>query len=455
MENLAAQIPYWTIYKKIAFRFAFIFLILFIVFLDYYSNFLTDILYEFAQLYKLSDIAVFGAGKYLFHIPYTIIKPVWGDHSDSTYIYLLYFLMIATAGFGAAIWSVLDRKRTHYETLYYWLTVIARYYLALNLFAFALEKFFKAQFNDLGLYALTETFGDMSPMGMAYAFFGYSNGYNYFMGIVECAALLLLFRRTMTFGALVTLGALANIMAINYNYDLHAKMYPTVMFVMTIFLLLPHANRVIKFFFTNQATSLVVIKAPIFKKRWMNITKVIFKFLVIGFHIIFLTVVYWDDYSYEKKSAESNSKFYGMYDVESYVVNTDTLSLENPLRWNQFVIGGNLERVRLKSDSILFMNVSFEKKEILVYRDKMELQINKNEINEAYDYKVNMDSILVTRQIKSKLYFELSDSTTLQLKGKVKSDSVFITAQKRPLKIKDFRLMKRGFHWITEVPYFY
>jgi len=101
------------------------------------------------------------------------------------------------------------------------------------------------------------------------------------------------------------------------------------------------------------------------------------------------------------------------------------------------------------------MNVSFEKKEILVYRDKIELQINKNEINEAYDYKVNMDSILVARQIKSKLYFELSDSTTLQLKGKIKSDSVFITAQKRPLKIKDFRLMKRDFHWITEVPYFY
>lgn len=126
MENLAAQIPYWTIYKKIAFRFAFIFLILFIVFLDYCSNFLTDILYEFAQLYKLSDIAVFGAGKYLFHIPYTIIKPVWGDHSDSTYIYLLYFLIMPTAGFGAAIWSVLDRKRTHYETLYYWLTVITR-----------------------------------------------------------------------------------------------------------------------------------------------------------------------------------------------------------------------------------------------------------------------------------------------------------------------------------------
>lgn len=455
MENLAAQVFYWTIYKKFAFRFAFIFFILFIVFLDYYSNFFTNILYEFAQLYELSDTAVFGVGKHLFNIPYTIIKPVWGDHSDSTYIYLLYFLMIAAAVLGAILWSALDRKRQNYDTLYYWLTVIVRYYLALNLFAFALEKFFKVQFNDLGLYALTETFGDMSPMGMAYAFFGYSKGYNFFMGIVECAALLLLFRRTMTFGALVTLGALSNIMAINYNYDLHAKMYPTVMFVMTCFLLLPQIKKLIQFFFTNQPASLQFTKAPIFKKRWMNITKVLFKFLVIGFHIIFLIVVYWDDYLYEKNSAESNSKFYGVYDVDSYVANSDTLSLENPGRWNQFVIGGNLERVRLKSDSILFMNVSFENKEILVYGDKIELQINKNAINEAYDYKVNMDSILVAREVKSKFYFELSDSTTLRLNGKIKSDSVFITAQKSSLKIKDFRLMKRDFHWITEVPYFY
>ncbi|MBP9198166.1 MAG: hypothetical protein KBF35_10885 [Saprospiraceae bacterium] len=91
MENLAAQISSWTIYKKIAFRFAFTFFILFILFLDYYSNFFTNILYEFAQLYELSDIAVYWAGKHLFHIPYTIIKPVWGDHSDSTYILFALF----------------------------------------------------------------------------------------------------------------------------------------------------------------------------------------------------------------------------------------------------------------------------------------------------------------------------------------------------------------------------
>lgn len=312
MEQVTKMLS-WNLFQKILLQFVFIFCILFIVFLDFYSNIFTDILYGEAQLYKLSDKAVLWVGKNLFHIPYTIIKPVVGDHSDSTYIYLLYFTMIAVAVLGAITWSVLDRKRLNYDGLYYWLTVIVRYYLAITLFAFALEKFFKIQFKDLGFYRLTQTFGDMSPMGMAYAFFGYSNGYNIFMGIVECAALLLLFRRTMVFGALLTLAALTNVMAINYNYDLHAKMYPTVLFVMTLFLLLPYVKKLIRFFFTGQATSLPAMNAAVFKKKWMNISKVAFKFLVIGFHILSLTVVYWNSYSVKKNKAKDNAGFYGVY----------------------------------------------------------------------------------------------------------------------------------------------
>ena len=455
MKDLATQTSSWNIYKKIPFRFVFIFFILFIVFLDFYSNIFTYYLYKFGQLDEVSDTLIFWVGNHLFHIPYTIIKPVIGDHSDSTYIYLLYFVMVTAAGLGSIIWSILDSKRTNYDTLYYWLTVIVRYYIAIELFAFALEKFFKSQFADLGFYQLTESVGDMSPMGMAYGFFGYSQGYNYFMGLIECAALLLLFRRTMTFGAILTLAALANVMAINYNYDLHTKMYPTVLFVMTFFLLLPHTNRLIRFFFTGQATSLPVIKAPVFKKTWMNIGKMVFKCLVIGFHIIFLTMIYQRSYSERKNEIKAYSKLRGVYDVETYVVYNDTLSVENPLRWNQFVLGDQLERVRFKSDSIAFMDVSLDKKEILVYGDKIKLEANRNEIMKEFGHKINMDSILIARQIESQLHFELSDSTTLKLIGKIKNDSVFITAKRKPLEIKNFRLMKRDFHWITEVPYFY
>src|SRR5215831_3592078 len=279
MENLSTQISSWNVYKKIAFRFFFIFFILFIVLLDWSVNIIVAYIYYYGHLSNILDIIIPWIGKYLFHIPYIIISPYDGQHNDRTYIYLLYFTMAVVAVLGTIVWTALDRKRTNYETLYYWLTTIVRYYIAFALFIFALEKFFKTQFPDLGFYTLTEPVGDMSPMSLAWAFFGYSYGYNVFRGIAESAALLLLFRRTMTFGAILTLTTLANVMAVNYNYDVHAKMYPTALFVMTLFLLLHDAHRLIKIFFTGQAIPIPVIKAPVFKKRWKNISKTVFKFL--------------------------------------------------------------------------------------------------------------------------------------------------------------------------------
>jgi hypothetical protein len=407
MENSSPQTSSWNVYEKIAFRFVFIFFPLFIVFLDWSVNFYLSYLYYVGPLSSFLDLVISWVGKHLFHIPYTIVSPYDGQHNDRTYIYLLYFTMAAVAALGAIIWSALDRKRTNYQRLYYWLTTWVRYYLAFTLFLFALEKFFKVQFSDLGFYTLTQPLGDMSPMSLAWAFFGYSYGYNVFIGIAECAALLLLFRRTMTFGAILTLVTLASIMAVNYNYDVHAKMYPTALFVMTLFLLLRDANRLLKFFFTGQAISLPVIKAPVFKKRWMNITKMVFKFLVIAYFIIFSIMDYVGIKKYNEENTKAKSKIFGVYDVDTFVVNKDTLSNENPFRWNQIVIGDEM-RVRFKGDSIAFLNVSVDKKEILVSEDQAGLLAKKQEIHNEQGIDIwdsKMDSILIARQIKGRLGF--------------------------------------------------
>ncbi len=460
MEKIVTPSSHWKGYQKIAFRFVLIFFILFIVLLDWSVNTFLSYLYYEGHLADVLDIVISWTGKQIFQIPFTIVSPYDGQHNDRIYIYLLYFILAVVAMVGTIVWSVLDRKRTNYELLYYWLTSIIRYYLAFTLFLFALEKFFKMQFPDLGFFALTETLGDMSPMHLAWAFFGYSYGYNVFMGIAESAALLLLFRRTMTFGAILTMGTLANVMAVNYNYDVHAKMYPTVLFVMALFLLVRDADRVIRFFFTGEAISLPVIKAPIFKKRWMNISKTVLKCLVIGYFIIFQV----KDYIGYKKRGEERSKakseLSGVYDVDLFVVNKDTLSNCDPLRWNQFVIGGGMvEAVRFRGDSIAFVYVSVDKGEIIVSGDQADLYAKMQEVYNEQGFSENtwskMDSILVARQIESRLHFESRDSTTLILKGIIKNDSVFITAKREPIDVKNFRLMKRRFHWINEASYIY
>nr|WP_294904316.1 hypothetical protein [uncultured Lacibacter sp.] len=456
MGNLPTKTVTWNIYKKIAFRFAFIFFILFIVLLDWSVNPVLSHFYYEGGFATFLDAIIAFTGKYIFQVKYTIISPYDGQHNDRTYIYLLYFFMAMVALLGTIIWSVSDRKRTNYTTLYYWFTAIIRYYLAFTLFLFALEKFFKMQFPDPGFYVLSEPVGNMSPMTLAWAFFGYSYGYNIFMGIAECAALLLLFRRTMTFGAILTLVTLANVMAVNFNYDVHAKLYPTALFVMTLLLLIPHLNSLFTFFFTNRPTSLPVIQAPVFKKRWVNISKSVLKFFLIGYFIIFSVKDYigYKQRIIGRERTKTQSGLSGIYDVQTFVLNKDTLPNENPLKWNQIVIGGARERIRLKADSVLFMDLSVDKKEMLLYADRTNLTLKEQEIYNELGLQestyLSMDSILAARQIKNRFKFELTDSATLLLRGKMKTDSIFIMAKKKPVKMIDFRLLKNGFHWITE-----
>ena len=127
---------------------------------------------------------------------------------------------------------------------------------------------------------------------------------------------------------------LANVMAVNFNYDVHAKMYPTALFVMTLTLLIPHLNRLFKFFFTNQTTSLPVIQAPVFKKRWINISKSALKLLLIGYFIIFSVKDYFvsKQKTNDKEMSKSQSEISGIFDVKSFVVNKENVLNRSPER---------------------------------------------------------------------------------------------------------------------------
>lgn len=177
---------------------------------------------------------------------------------------------------------------------------------------------------------------------------------------------------------------------------------------------------------------------------------------MIGYFLIF-SVKDYIGYKQRKDNREKNKTqagIVGIYDVHTFVINKDTLSKENALRWNQIVIGGARERIRLNNDSIAFMDLSVANKELLVYDDKISLHIKEqeiyNELGLTESTYMNMDSIMVARHIKNRFQFEFIDSSTLLLKGKIKNDSVFITAKRQSTEIKDFRLIKNGFHWITE-----
>jgi hypothetical protein len=78
---------------------------------------------------------------------------------------------------------------------------------------------------------------------------GASPPYEVFTGIVECVgALLLLAPRTTLLGALIQAGVLVNVVMLNFCYDVCVKLFSSTLLLMTLFLIVPDARRLLALF---------------------------------------------------------------------------------------------------------------------------------------------------------------------------------------------------------------
>src|SRR5262249_35055688 len=111
-----------------------------------------------------------------------------GGSKDTTFAYVevVCFLVIALS--GAAIWSVLDRRRKRYPLLYRWFIVDLRLCLGAVMISYGCVKFFAAQFPPPTLSRLIEPYGDFSPMAALWTFMGTSWIYRIFAGFTEAIA---------------------------------------------------------------------------------------------------------------------------------------------------------------------------------------------------------------------------------------------------------------------------
>jgi len=120
---------------------------------------------------------------------------------DMLFNYVANFTVILAAILTAFIWSILDRNRSNYNQLLYWVEVLTRYYLGYLLLSYGFGKIIKNQFPSPSLSRLVQPFGEASPMGLAWTYMGYSNTFNIFTGLGEAiAGFLLFFRRTKLIG---------------------------------------------------------------------------------------------------------------------------------------------------------------------------------------------------------------------------------------------------------------
>jgi len=417
----------WTITERIGFRFSFIYFMLYIIFQNNGAYPLWGVLMKYPT--QLLHEFIPWVGKNILNLSYDITTFTNGS-GDTTYDYVLVFTIFIVAIFGAIIWSVLDRNRINYTKLYYWLTVAMRFYVGLMLINYGLVKVIKLQFPEPAFYRLIEPYGESSPMGLAWTFLGFSKGYNLFMGIAEVAAVLLLFRRTLTFGLIITLMTTANVMAVNYFYDVPVKLLSTHLVLMTLFLLLKDFKKLCAFFFTSNPISLSVIKQPEKEgDKSLRLASRIVKGLVLGYVFIFgFTNLSKSQKMYGSKAPKP--AVYGLFEVKHFEKNSDTIpaNIYDSYRWRYII----MERVG-------------------------RAQIYKMD-NSRESFKSAIDTL--KQEISFTSYQDSTDVFTLKYK---KTDDTFSFETIRyndtlkgrcDIKTKeDFLLMNRGFNWISEYPF--
>ncbi|WP_345949053.1 DoxX family protein [Mucilaginibacter sp. PAMB04274] len=417
----------WPTGQKWAFRFAILFFILFIFFNPNGAVPFLEIFYNY-YIQPMHGLVVW-AGTHIFHLPEPITTFTNGS-GDTTYDYLVLLFCVTVALVGATVWSAVNRQACNYDKLYYWLNVILRFYLGITMVSYGAVKVIKLQFPTPGPARLLQTYGSSSPMGLAWTFMGYSKGYNYFTGFAELSCgLLLLFRKTALLGAVIALVVSANIMAINYCFDVPVKILSTMMVVICLYLLSKDFARFINFFFLNRVAQPANLSPKRFTKRWMNITLISLKYLLIAY-VTASTVenciqgfkLYGDDAPKPPLS--------GLYNVETFVTDGDTLApvLTEAIRWRRLNISafGNAQ--------IYLMNDSVETYKLLTDTTVKSLGFYEQDQNQ--------------RQV---LYYTAVKPGLLLLKGKLYNNNIEVTMRK--IESKDFLLMNRGFHWINEYPF--
>ncbi len=351
---------------------------------------------------------------------------------DTTSDWLSLFSFAVIALLLALVWSLADRRSISHPRAKELLRVLLRYALAFTMLGYGVIKLFRGQFPEPGVGRLLERYGDSSPMGLLWAFMGYSGPYIIFTGAAETlGACLLFFRRTTALGALVLSVVLTNVVMLNFCYDVPVKINSTHYLIMAIVLLLPDLQRLADLLIFHRPTvpRRQALELP---RRWMRIARVLAKYGLIASTLVMNVVG-----ARESSASMAPQTWYdGYWDVEQMTRNgADVPALmTDTTRWK-----------RIKTES--FQGKSWLRWHNLdgsmgpLYTLVVDDDKHTMTLTAAEPKAPDVSPLLITRP----------DAAHLRLSGRIGKDAVTVSLQRfEPGKML---LLSRGFHWVNEVPF--
>ncbi len=389
----------WPLPLRIAFRFCFCYLLLYSLpwggAISIFQSFPygAEATHPYISLWHAIDpwVAI-----HIFHLSGQRVTYFPTGSGDTTLNYIQNLLYLAIVLVATMVWSVLDRRRTQYRTLYAWLRLLVRYTLAFTLFGYGFAKIFPLQFQPARLRRLVEPYGEFSPMGVLWSFMGASQAYTIFSGFAEVlGGLLLLFRRTTTLGAMVAFAVLGNVVAMNFCYDVPVKLYSTNLLLMSVFLIAPDLRRLLDVFLRNRPTAPAPDYAVRFERRWLRVAAAVFCVAFVGYELFGEITSGWKSYR-QAYISPKRPELYGLYEVES-----------GPTDWRKVIIEApKTFAVRTTADEVLTLQ------------------------RQDYNFAAPDPSHLILTRIPAGEPIHL-----------------------RKVDPAKFLLNSRGFHWISELPF--
>ncbi len=423
----------WPLWRRIIFRFFFIYFLLYIAPWNWFSvipgaNFIL-------QYYSNAiEWAVIKANANFFQV-FNIknVHPVYNGSGDTSYNWAENYFYLSIGAIGCIVWTLIDWKRKSYRQLNYLLCLVTRYNLALVAFSYGGYKILALQMSFPLISQLATPLGDFLPMRFSWLFIGYSTPYEVFSGVMEVlVGLLLIWRRTATLGVLVGTAVFINVMTLNLCYDIPVKLFSMNLVLMCLFLLANEYKRILCFFVLNKPATLCNIYTYPLTKKWMRITRVVLK---LGMLFIVGKSFYetWGYFRESNRLAEVKPINSGVYNVEKFIVNNDTIPalISDTLRWQDIIFekGG--------MGSIKTGDTIFRKRYGRQY-----FVFTADTVAHVIKFKKSpQDSSGLAMQ------YNMPEVNTIQLWGKKQNDSLYIELKKSN---RHFQLAEKQFHWLSE-----
>jgi hypothetical protein len=418
----------WRFLTRVAFRFCVVyfglFCLLFMQIMVVFTGVLGAVLPPGAAVWQMTALepVTEWVGHHVFGVD-AALRPS-SRSGDQTAMWVFMFILLVVAIMAAVLWSVLDRRRTHYRPLHAWFMVFVRMCLGGQMLVYGAAKVIPVQMPAPPLTSLLRPYGQLPPTWVLWLQVGSSYPYEIALGVVELVAGVLLFwPRTATLGALLALASMAQVFLLNMTFDVSVKILSFQLLLLSLVLLAPNAERLANVL-VLQRSSLPATQPVLFTTGRANKAATAVQ-VGLGAWVLagsmLLSGLEWHD----DGGGRPKPDLYGIWTVDTFTRDGVTLPplITQQHRWQRLIID---------------------------YPDRLSYQL--------------MDGVIITRgavftghtisvsdtPVPATLTIDRIAPDQLRLSGKLHGHPV--TTALRRLDLNSFPLRRYSFHWIQEYP---